>query len=362
MKEKFMKGCHALGEALVRAGCRCYFGYPITPSSDLLEYLSWRMFQETDGMFLQAESELAAINMIYGAAATGKRTATGSSGPGISLMQEGLSYLAAAELPCVIINISRDGPGLGGISSSQADYFQATRGGGHGDYRTIALAPATVQEMVDLVAPAFELAEEYRTPVVILADAMLGQMYESVRMPAPVGEIPKKPWAVTGAASRPRNKVPEFFGGGEEFNLKLREKNLEISEKETRFELFGDRTDDLLVVAFGTTARVCKSVVEEASREGIRVSLFRPVTLYPFPYEALKKTAQKAKRVLVAEMSLGQMIDDARMAVGGLKDIHFFFRVGGIVPTRREIMARVREIIEPGGKRGNGKKEMQHSV
>jgi 2-oxoglutarate ferredoxin oxidoreductase subunit alpha len=346
MKEKFMKGCHALGEALVRAGCRCYFGYPITPSSDLLEYLSWRMFQEPDGVFMQAESELAAINMIYGAAATGKRTATGSSGPGISLMQEGLSYLAAAELPCVIINISRDGPGLGGISSSQGDYFQATRGGGHGDYRTIALAPATVQEMVDLVPTAFELAEKYRTPVVILADAMLGQMYESVRMPPPVGEIPEKPWAVTGAANRPRNKVPEFFGGGEEFNLKLREKYQRIGEQETRFELFGDRRDDLLIVAFGTTARVCKSVVQEASQERIRVGLFRPVTLYPFPYEALKGLAQKAKRVLVAEMSLGQMIDDVKIAVGGSKDIDFFSRVGGLVPTRKEIMAWVHEITD----------------
>jgi len=314
------------------------------------------MFQVPDGVFLQVESELAAINMVYGAAATGKRTATASSGPGISLMQEGISYLCAAEIPCVIINISRSGPGLGGTTSSQADYFQATRGGGHGDYRTIVLAPSTVQEMVDLVSPAFTLAEEYRNPVVILADAMLGQMYESVRIPPPVEKVSEKPWALTGAANRPRNKMPMFHMNaedGERINLELMEKYRRMVQRERRFELWGDQIDDLLIVAFGTTARICKSVVEDASKEGIGVGLFRPITLYPFPYGALKEAAQKAKKVLVVEMSAGQMIDDVRIAIAGLKDIEFYARVGGVVPTRKEILGRVCDIAGP--KRQEGK-------
>lgn len=220
MEEQFAKGCHVLGEALIRGGCRFYCGYPITPVSELLEYMSWRMPQVA-GIFLQVESEIAAINMVHGAAATGKRAATASSGPGISLMQEGISYICGAELPCVIIDISRDGPGLGGISSSQSDYFLATRGGGHGPYRTIVLAPSTAQEMVDMVLPAFELAERYRIPVLMLTDAMLGQAYELVHLPPPLQELPPPPpWALAGAFNRPRNKFPEFFSG-EKLNLKL---------------------------------------------------------------------------------------------------------------------------------------------
>ena len=344
-EERFVKGCHALGEALVRAGCRFYCGYPITPISDLLEYLSMRMPQ-VSGVFLQVESEIAATNVVEGAAATGKRVATGSSGPGMSLMQEGISYICGAELPCLIIDICRDGPALGGISSAQSDYFQATRGGGHGPYRTIVLAPSTAQEMVDMVVPAFDLSERYRNPVIILADAMLGQAYEVVKLPPPLGSLPPTPpWALTGAANRPRNKVPEFFSG-EKLNLKLQEKYRRITEQEKRFELWGDPINDLLIVAFGTMARICKSVVQEASQKGIRIGLFRPITLYPFPYEALKKAAERTKKLLVVEMSPGQMIDDVRIAASNLKDIKFYGRVGGVVPTKKEITAQVLEIID----------------
>jgi 2-oxoglutarate ferredoxin oxidoreductase subunit alpha len=344
MEIQFNKGCHALGEALVRAGCHFYCGYPITPVSELLEYLSWRMPQ-AGGVFLQVESEVAAINMIHGAAATGKRAATASSGPGISLMQEGISYICGAELPCLIVDISRDGPALGGISPAQNDYFQATRGGGHGPYRTIVLGPSTIQEMVDMVRPAFQLAEKYRNPVVILADAMLGQAYEAVTLPPMLEELPPTPpWALTGATNRTRNKIPEFFAG-EELNLRLWKKYERICEQEKQLELWGDRMEDLLVVAFGTVGRICKAVVEKASKEGIRTGLFRPVTLYPFPYEELRKAAEKAEKLLVVEMSPGQMIDDVRIAVGNLREVEFYGRVGGIVPTSNEILDRVRKMI-----------------
>jgi 2-oxoglutarate ferredoxin oxidoreductase subunit alpha len=336
-EEEFLKGNNALGEALIRAGCRFYCGYPITPVSDLLEYLSWRMPQ-AGGVFVQVESEVAAINMVEGAAATGKRTATASSGPGMSLMQEGISYICGAELPCVIINMSRSGPALGGITAGQTDYFQSTRGGGHGPYRTIVLAPSTMQEMVDMALPAFELAEKYRNPVLILADAMLGQMYELVKLPPPVASIPAPPsWALTGAKKRPRNKIPEFFSG-EKINLKLNEKFETIIVHEQRSETWG-QGEDVLLVAFGTTARVCKSVVLEASRMGIRAGLFRPITLFPFPYDDLKKAAEKAKKILVVEMGPGQLIDDVKIAAANLKDIEFYGRLGGIVPTKKEIMA-----------------------
>lgn len=344
MEKQFNKGCHSLGEALVRAGCRFYCGYPITPVSELLEYLSWRIPQ-VGGVFLQVESEIAAINMVHGAAATGKRAATASSGPGISLMQEGISYICGAELPCLIIDISRDGPALGGISPAQNDYFQATRGGGHGPYRTIVLGPSTVQEMVNMVLPAFQLAEKYRNPVLILADAMLGQAYELVTLPPTLDALPPTPpWAITGATNRPRNKIPEFFDG-EELNLRLWKKYERICEQEKQFEFWGDRPEDVLIVAFGTVARICKSVIEKASQEGIRVGLFRPVTLFPFPYEELKETAERAKKLLVVEMSPGQMIDDVRIALANLKTVEFYGRVGGIVPTSQEILEQVRKII-----------------
>lgn len=349
----FMSGNHAIGEALVRAHCRFYCGYPITPTSELLEYLSWRMPQ-AGGVFLQTESEITAINMVEGAAATGKRVATASSGPGISLMQEGISYICASELPCLIINMSRGGPGLGPITASQADYFQATRGGGHGGYRTIVLAPSTLQELVDLCPLAFELAERYQIAVIYLADAMLGEMYEIVKLPPPI-ESPPPLRALTGAANRPRIKFPEFFGeknSNETINLKLQEKYHKISERERRFELWGDKTDDLLIVAFGTTARICKSVVTQASQEGLRIGLFRPITLYPFPYEELKQAAQKTKKLLVVEMSPGQMIDDVRIAVANVRDIEqdieFYGRLGGIIPTKNEIMTYIRKINQGG--------------
>lgn len=343
-KHEFLKGANALGEALIRAGCRFYCGYPITPSSELLEYMSQAM-PKAGGVFVQVESENIAINMLEGAAATGRRAATASSGPGMSLMQEGISYICGAELPCVLIDVCRDGPALGGISSSQADYFQATRGGGHGGYRTIVLAPSTVQEMVGLVSPAFELAEKYLNPVVIFADALLAQAYEVVDLPSPVAEVPSAPpWALTGASNRPRNLIPEYFSG-EKLNLKLMEKYRSISENERSFELVSNQMKDLLIVAFGTTARVCRSVVREASQEGIGVGLFRPISLYPFPYDELREAAVDVKEILVVEMSPGEMIDDVRIALGDRKNIKFYGRVGGVVPTRKEILSYVREII-----------------
>lgn len=344
MEEEFLKGSNALGEALLRAGCRFYCGYPITPASDLLEYMSWRMPQ-AGGVFLQVESEIAAINMVHGAAAAGKRAATASSGPGMSLMQEGISYICGAELPCLVIDISRSGPALGGITSSQSDYFQATRGGGHGPYRTIVLAPSTTQEMVNMISLAFDLAEKYRNPVILLADAMLGQMYELVALPSTIEVPPPPPWALTGASNRPRNKFPEFFSG-EKLNLKLNEKYQQIAQKEKRFELWGGRMEDLLIVAFGVAARICKSVVVEASEKGIGIGLFRPITLYPFPYDELKQAAEKTRKLLVVELSPGQMIDDVKIAAANLRDIEFFGRLGGIVPTRKEIMFQVLRVID----------------
>jgi 2-oxoglutarate ferredoxin oxidoreductase subunit alpha len=282
--------------------------------------------------------------MVHGVAATGERAATGSSGPGMSLMQEGISYICGAELPCVVINMSRSGPALGGVTAGQTDYFQATRGGGHGPYRTIVLAPSTMQEMVDMASLSFELAEKYRNPVIILADAMLGQMYEPVKLPPPIENLAHPPsWALTGAENRPRNKFPEFFSG-EKLNIKLNDKYQKISEQEKRFELWGEQVDDLLIVAFGTVARICKSVVLEASQEEIRVGLFRPITLYPFPYEELKKAAEKTKKLLVVEMGPGQMIDDVKIAAGNLREIEFYGRLGGIIPTKKEILGIIGQI------------------
>lgn len=347
MEKQFLKGCSGLGEALVRAGCRFYCGYPITPVSELLEYMSWRLPQ-VGGVFIQVESEISAVNMVHGAASTGTRSSTASSGPGISLMQEGISYICGAELPCLLIDISRDGPGLGGISSSQSDYFLATRGGGHGPYRTIVLAPSSAQEMLNLVSPAYGLAEKYRMPVLMLADAMLGQAYELVELPKMEEPPPRPAWAIRGAGEGPRHKFPEFFSG-EKLNLKLQEKYQIVTQQERRFELWGDRRDDLLLVAFGTTARICKEVVRKAAQEGIQAGLFRPITLWPFPYEELKQAATGAKKILVVEMSPGQLIDDVRIVAANWKEIAFYGRLAGIVPTSNEIMEQVRKVIRGGG-------------
>lgn len=341
-----MKGNESLGEAAVLAGCRYFFGYPITPQTELLEYLARRL-PEVKGVFLQAESETAAVNMVYGAAGAGARVMTSSSGPGLSLKQEGISYLAAAELPCVIVNVMRGGPGLGGIQPSQADYFQATRGGGHGDYRTPVLAPASVQEMCDLTILAFDLADRYRTPVLILADGLLGQMMEPVELPAaPLPEPPAKHWATTGCRGRPRNVVSTLYLEPErleDHNRRLQEKYLLIREREQRAEQYRTEDAQIVVVAFGIAARVAKEAVNAARARGIRAGLLRPVTLWPFPERALAAAAAGARAVLTVEMNAGQMVEDVRLALGGRK-VSFYGRTGGMVPTAKEILERIREL------------------
>jgi len=344
-----MKGNEVIGEAAVRAGCRAFFGYPITPQTELPEYLAHRM-PEVGGVFLQAESELAAINMVYGAAGAGARVMTSSSGPGISLKAEGISYLAGAQLPCVIVNIMRGGPGLGGIQPSQADYFQATRGGGHGDYRVIVLAPASVQEMADLTAEAFELADRYRNPVMLLGDGILGQMMEAVEFkPRPAQNTTNKHWATTGRRVRSKNIInslyldPELL---EKHNLKLQQKFSQIAGAESRAETY--RTEDaaIIVVAFGTAARIARTAVDNARARGIRAGLIRPITLWPFPELVIRESLGECRAVLTVEMNAGQMLDDVRLAVNGTRSVHFYGRMGGMVPSAAEVL---RAIEKTGG-------------
>ncbi|MEW6274159.1 MAG: 3-methyl-2-oxobutanoate dehydrogenase subunit VorB [Bacillota bacterium] len=342
-----LKGNEALGEAAVLAGCRYFFGYPITPQTELLEYLARRL-PEVGGVFLQAESEIAAINMVYGAAGAGARVMTSSSGPGISLKQEGLSFLAAAELPCVIVNVMRCGPGLGGIRPSQADYFQATRGGGHGDYRLPVLAPACVQEMADLTVRAFILADQYRTPVMILADGLLGQMMEPVELPAgPAADPPPRPWATTGCRGRQKNVINTMHLNPEELeavNRQLQEKFQTIAREEARAEKYLTGDAEILVVAFGIVARIAKEAVNKARAAGIKAGLFRPVTLWPFPARALAGAAAKARTVLTVEMNAGQMVEDVRLALDGSRQVHFYGRTGGMIPAGQEILEEIRRI------------------
>ncbi len=310
---KLWKGCDAIAEAAIQAGCRFFAGYPITPQSQILEYMSWRMF-EVNGVFIQSESELAAINMVMGASMTGVRAMTASSSPGISLMQEGISYMAGMELPAVIVNVNRGGPGLGGIQPNQGDYFQSTRGGGHGDYRTLVLAPSTVQESVDCVFEAFNLADKYRNPVLIQIDGIIAQMMESVSISTHLYKPPpEKPWALTGCEGREPQLIKSLYlGPGEltKHDWKLYRKYKEM-EKEVRWEdyLIDDELD-LLIVAFGTAARVSKTPIKWLRKEGKRVGLFRPITLFPFPADALKNAAQKARDIMVIEMNTGQMKED----------------------------------------------------
>src|SRR5665647_1797911 len=328
MQKILMKGNEALAEGAIIAGCKAFFGYPITPSSEIAEYMA-RKYPKIDGVFLQAESELAAINMVYGGASTGVRVMTASSGPGISLKQEGISFIAEAELPCLIVNISRGGPGLGGIQPAQSDYFQATRGGGHGDYRLIVLAPSGVQEMMDFAIVAFDLADKYRIPVMIMAEGTLGQMMEPIIVREPVTEFYEKPWAITGCKGRSPNIVntlhlsPEFL---EERNQHLNNKYGEISRQEKRAESYLTEDADLVVVAFGLMARIVKKAVVEARKKGVKVGLIRPITLWPFPDEEFSKAAQTAQRFLSVEISMGQMIEDIRLAVAGQVPVEFYGR------------------------------------
>ncbi|HQH24517.1 MAG TPA: 3-methyl-2-oxobutanoate dehydrogenase subunit VorB [Bacteroidales bacterium] len=341
---RLMKGNEAVAEAAIRAGTDGYFGYPITPQSEIVEYLMEANPAETTGMVvLQAESEIAAINMVYGGAGCGKKVMTTSSSPGISLMQEGITYIAGAELPCLIVNIVRGGPGLGTIQPAQSDYFQAVKGGGHGDYHLIVLAPASVQEMADFVELGFELAFRYRNPVMMLSDGALGQMMEKVYLNPQKERSGISPdWATTGKPpGRERNIITslELDSAKQElFNLKLIEKYNEIREKEVRFEEYQCEDAEYLFVAYGTSARICQKSVQLARNEGIRAGLLRPVTLFPFPEKQISRLAEKVKIILSVEMSAGQMIEDVILAVGGKVPVFHFGRMGGMVQTPEEVL------------------------
>ncbi len=348
MAKVLMKGNEAIAEAAIRAGCEAYFGYPITPQTEVLEYMSARM-PALGRAFVQAESELGAVNMVYGAACTGARAMTTTSSPGFSLMQEGLSYIACSEVPAVVVNIMRGGPGLGNIQPSQADYFQMTKGGGHGDYSPIVLAPSTVQETVDLVILAFDLADKYRQPVYVIADGMLGQMMEPVELPElKPPQRPERPWALTGAKGRPRNIITSLQLHPptlEQVNLRLQETYRRIRENEQRYEEHMTDDADLLMVAYGTAARIVKTAITKARREGLKAGLFRPITVNPYPYDALRKAAEKAKRLLVVELSAGQMLEDVRLAVMDKRPIRFFGKMGGVVPMPEDIVDAMKKVM-----------------
>lgn len=351
MKKELWKGNEAIAEAAIRAGCKAYFGYPITPQNEIPEYMSKRM-PESGGVFVQAESEVAAINMLYGASAAGVRAMTSSSSPGISLKQEGISYMVGAELPGVVVNMMRGGPGLGTIQPSQSDYFQATRSPGHGDGHLIALAPASIQEAVDLMWDAFEMTDKYRTLVMILADGMIGQMMEPIawKNTEPVPEV-DKPWAADGRdgdgkthfVTSLRLKSP----ANEQFNLSLEEKYEIIQRDEVRYEEQGCEDADIIICAFGTTARIVSTAIRMLREDGIKAGLFRPITVWPFPSQQLKELASQdsVKAVLTVEMNLGQMHEDVRLAVAERKPTPFYGRTGGMVPEPRHIADRVRDIL-----------------
>ncbi len=351
MEEKIlMKGNEAIGEAAIRAGCRFYFGYPITPQSEITAYMAKRLLKMKGAAFVQAESEIAAINMVYGAIATGARAMTSSSSPGISLKQEGISYIACSELPCVIVNIQRGGPGLGSIQPAQSDYFQATKGGGHGDYHLIVLAPSSVQELVDLTMDAFDLADKYRNPAMILGDGLLGQMMEAVEFKErPKVDLPDKSgWTLTGCQGREHRYIVPFDLDPhvlEKLNKVLDEKYKRIKEKEVRYEAVNIENADLVIVAYGTVARIVKTVINNAKKEGINIGLIRPITLFPFPEKIIAETAEKINKFLVVEMSLGQMIEDVKLAVSGKAEVNFYGRTGGVIPSPVEILEEVKKYL-----------------
>ena len=344
MGEKLlMKGSEAIAEAAIRAGAMVFFGYPITPQNETPEYFSRRM-PELGRVFLQAESEVAAINMIYGAACTGTRAITTSSSPGISLMQEGFSYIANTNVPCVVVNAMRGGPGLGDIAPAQADYFQATKGGGHGDYHSIVIAPHTVQEEADLMFDAFELADKYRIMVVVLVDGLLGQMMEPVEFKdwVDVKKFKTPEWATVGQGDRAQRNILISFDilaeGLEKMNLVLQNKYAKIRENEVRFEEYKMDDADYAITAFGTVARIAKTTIELARNEGIKIGLIRPITLYPFPEKVIENRASNVKFFFDTEMNEGQMLEDVKLAVNGKKPVYFHGRLGGIVPTAEEIL------------------------
>lgn len=350
MAKVLMKGNEAIGEAAIRAGCLHFFGYPITPQSEVPEYLARRL-PEVGGQYVQAESEVAASNMIYGAAGVGMRVLTTSSSPGISLMSEALSYIACCELPVVLVNIMRCGPGLGGILPSQSDYFHACKGTAHGDFELIVLAPSSVQEAVDLTILAFELAEKYLNPVMIIGDGMIGQMMEPVAFPEVEVGRPLDPgdWALTGCEGRkPRIISSLYLDPGElhELNLKLKAKFERVAQNEQRFELYNcDGALDLLLVGFGMMARICKTAIDELQAEGVRVGLFRPITVNPFPYGPCREAIDRARQVLCVEMNMGQMIEDVRLANDGVKTVDFYGMSGGLIPSVEEVKEQVLSTI-----------------
>lgn len=340
-----ISGNEAAGEGAIYAGCDAYYGYPITPQNEFTAYMSRRM-PELGRVFVQAESELSAINMVYGSAAAGARTMTSSSSPGISLMQEGLSYLAASELPCVVVNVQRGGPGLGNLGPAQSDYWQSCRAGGHGDYRCFVLAPSSVQEMFDLVAYAFEFADKYRNPVVVLSDARIGQMMEPLELPEePPPPPPPKPWALTGAQGRDPNVIKTLLLDEdvlEELNRRLQEKYRKTQELDVLYEELGTEDAEFVIVAYGTAARLAKEALSHNKRP--RIGLLRPITLFPFPRARIVELASYVKAFISVEMSSGQMIDDIRLAVEGRKPIYLVNRMGGHVPSSTQILSAIREI------------------
>lgn len=350
-EKRLMKGNEAIGEAAVRAGCKAYFGYPITPQNELTAYMARHMIDKKR-IFIQAESEVSAINMVFGASAAGARSMTSSSSPGVSLKQEGISYACGADIPCVIVNVARSGPGLGGISPAQGDYFQSTRGGGHGDYFHLVLAPKSVQEAADLTFEAFDLADKWRMPVMVLADGMIGQMMEGVTFPAPrdPASIPKRPWAAGGQAQthRPINHVTSLNLVPEEMEAAIRERFKryeEIKKSEVRFEEVNTDKADIILVAYGTSSRACLGAMQMAKAQGLELGIFRPISLWPFPSARIAELAAKGKRFLTVEMSMGQMVQDVQLAVAGKADVSFFGRCGGNIPTEEEVLAEARRLL-----------------
>ena len=352
MAEKvLMKGNEAIAEAAIRAGCRHYFGYPITPQTEIAAYMAKKM-PKIGGTFLQAESEIAAINMVYGVSSAGFRVMTSSSSPGVSLKSEGLSYLAGCDLPALVVNVQRGGPGLGGIQPSQSDYFMATKGGGHGDFRMIVLAPASVQEMAGLTFKAFELADQYRMTAMLLADGTLGQMMEAITFPETEVRTFDKPWAVTGTQmQRPHNPihslalVPDVL---EKMNFDRYKKYAEIEEKEPMYESYMMDDAEICVVAFGIASRVSKNAIMAARAEGIKVGMIRPITLWPFPTKALAEAAQKCRAFVSVELNMGQMIEDVRLATGCTRPVSLCNRAGGMIPTPDHVLASIREANKGG--------------
>ena len=352
MERNLMKGNEALAEAAIRAGCKCFFGYPITPQTELAAYMAKRM-HKAGGVFLQAESEIAAINMVLGAASTGVRAMTSSSSPGISLKSEGVSYIAGSDLPAVIINVERGGPGLGGIQPSQADYWQATKALGHGDFQLIVYAPASVQEMVDFVIKAFDRADKYRMPAMILADGLLGQMMEPVSLNYDIKPSPEKPWTTTGTKMARKHNivnslslVPEEL---ERLNFERYERYKTIEENETMYEEYMTEDAEIVIAAFGIAARVSKNAITEARKKGIKVGMIRPITLWPFPEKPFKKAAQTAKQFISVELSMGQMIEDVRLATECKVPVTLCNRTGGMIPSPDMVLKAIEEAAENGG-------------